>query len=118
MMIGTTPGRIAGWRNVDPSAFNTGRQRRPRSFVCCTSSRIMRKARLRPEYAHLYPEILPDVWLGAAGVALHVGRQQERAAIRSGTLGPGRLLSSAHFQFTAGRKRRAGWSGPSSRRGE
>jgi hypothetical protein len=78
----------------------------------------MRKARLRPEYAHLYPEVLPDVWLGAAGVALHVVRQQERATSKPGTLEPGRILSSAHFQFTGGRKRRAGWSGPSSRRGQ
>jgi hypothetical protein len=78
----------------------------------------MRKARLRPEFADLYPEVLPDVWLGAAGVALHVARQQERAASKAGTLELGRILSSAHFQFTAGRRRRAGWSGPSSRRGQ
>jgi hypothetical protein len=78
----------------------------------------MRKARLRPEYAQLYPEVLPDVWLGAAGVAVRVVRQQERAASKSGTPGSGRRLSSTHFQFTGGRKRRAGWSGPSSRRGD
>jgi hypothetical protein len=61
----------------------------------------MREARLRPEFAELYPGLTPDRWLPAARVAeavlANVLLQQmgEAPAID-------RLLPEAHFEFRGG----------------
>ena len=61
-----------------------------------------REARLRAEFATLYPYLKPDVWERATTVALKV---------MESTLGPGherswsreRVLSDEHFEFRSGR---------------
>jgi hypothetical protein len=59
-----------------------------------------RRARLRPEYAALYPGVVAGLWLGARRVAGIVrrsdptARERERAAER--------LLPEAHFEFRGG----------------
>jgi hypothetical protein len=60
----------------------------------------MREARLRPEFAELYPGLEPDRWLPAARVAeavlANVLLQQ------MGEASPDRLLPEAHFEFRGG----------------
>ena len=72
------------------------------------SSQVMiffaiRRARLRPEYAHLYPRLAPGIWLGARAAARAVRRELVRRK-RSEASGQ-RLLPEAHFEFRGGRHR-------------
>ena len=67
-----------------------------------------RQARLRPEYAGLYPGVPPGKWrpigelLDCVAVArLHAGR-------RSGEFLQGRLLDDGHFEFRGGFQRPPG----------
>ena len=77
----------------------------------------LRKACLKPEYASLYPEVPPNIWLGAAGVAAHVAARLRRSAGSNYWL-PKRVLPDEHFEFRGGRRRRQTWRGPGSRLGE
>ena len=66
---------------------------------------MLREARLRPEYAHLYPMLEPNAWKPAADVALKV------AAVRILQLADtyvlhDRVLTDAHFEFRGGTPRR------------
>ena len=66
---------------------------------------MRREARLRPEYAHLYPMLKPDAWYSAALTAEKV------AAIRLLQLADAyvlhdRVLPDAHFEFRGGTPRR------------
>ena len=66
---------------------------------------MLREARLRPEYAHLYPMLKPGAWDAAAVVADKV------AAIRIQQLADAyvlhdRVLPDAHFEFRGGTPRR------------
>jgi hypothetical protein len=66
---------------------------------------MLREARLRPEYAHLYPMLEPNAWTPAADVALKV------AAVRILQLADtyvlhDRVLPDAHFEFRGGTPRR------------
>jgi hypothetical protein len=66
---------------------------------------MLREARLRPEYAHLYPMLEPGAWESAASVAEKV------AAIRLLQLADtyvlhDRVLTDAHFEFRGGTPRR------------
>jgi hypothetical protein len=68
---------------------------------------MQREARLRPEYAHLYPMLEPGIWAPAAVTAEKV------AAIRLLQLGDAfvlhdRVLTDAHFEFRGGSTRRDG----------
>jgi len=62
-----------------------------------------REARLRSEYAVIYPAVKPDVWESAVTVAdrLLAGclLQGSHTALR------GRLLTEAHFEFRGGSSR-------------
>jgi hypothetical protein len=67
---------------------------------------MLREARLRPEYAHLYPMLEPGAWASAALTAEKV------AAIRLLQLANtyvlhDRVLTDAHFEFRGGARRRA-----------
>ena len=77
----------------------------------------LRKTCLKPEYASLYPEVPPNIWLGAAGVAAHVAARFRRSSGFNDWL-PKRVLPDEHFEFRGGRRRRQTWSGPGSRLGE
>ena len=66
---------------------------------------MLREARLRPEYAHLYPMLVPGAWDAAALTADKV------AAIRLQQLADtyvlhDRVLPDAHFEFRGGTPRR------------
>jgi hypothetical protein len=65
-----------------------------------------REARLRPEYAELYPVLAPGVWMTASDI----GRQLllwHLATARS----PGgeRLINEEHFEFRGGERRSGSW---------
>jgi hypothetical protein len=62
----------------------------------------IREARLRPEFAHLYPPVSPGVWTPAAevGARMLFWHLQLTGTVRLGD----RLLDSEHFEF------RGGWS--------
>jgi hypothetical protein len=55
-----------------------------------------REARLRPEFAGLYPGVEPDIWYAAATIAEHmlVRRLQQGAEQL-----PPRVLDPGHFEF-------------------
>jgi hypothetical protein len=61
---------------------------------------VRRKARLRPEYAAWYPELLAGEWHDA-GWATEKVLQQHRKDASSWRLGR-RVLSEAHFEFEWG----------------
>ena len=68
-----------------------------------------REARLRPEWAHLYPGIEADVWNVAASVLPLVLRQR---VINEGSWEfARRILDDHHFEFRGGRPRNSGWTG-------
>lgn len=63
-----------------------------------TTDAPVREARLRPEYAGLYPGVEPDVWYTAATLAGHLLARflaQERAKRSL----PERILDDQHFEF-------------------
>jgi len=63
-----------------------------------TTESALRQARLKPEYAELYPDVEPGVWYTAATLAEHLLARflrQERA-FRSL---PERILDDHHFEF-------------------
>ena len=66
---------------------------------------MVREARLRPEYAHLYPMLQAGAWFPATEVAEKV------AAVRLLQLADtfvlhDRVLTDAHFEFRGGTPRR------------
>ncbi len=68
---------------------------------------MLREARLRPEYAHMYPMLEPGRWTLASVMAEKV------AAIRLLQLADtfvlhDRVLADAHFEFRGGSTRRTG----------
>ena len=66
----------------------------------------VRRARVRPEYARLYPEIVPGVWMSARRATRLVRRQGPREECsRQGCCG-GRVLCEVHFEFRGGRSGR------------
>jgi hypothetical protein len=66
---------------------------------------MRREARLRPEYAHLYPMLKPGEWDSAAATAEKVAAtrllQLEDAYVLHD-----RVLADAHFEFRGGTSRR------------
>lgn len=60
-----------------------------------------RRARLRPEYASLYPRVVAGIWLGARRVAGIVRRSDPTAGARERAAE--RLLPETHFEFRGGR---------------
>ncbi|MBA3658844.1 MAG: hypothetical protein H0W67_04540 [Gemmatimonadales bacterium] len=66
-----------------------------------------REARLRPEFAHLYPPLQAGSWQSAGRMADWVVSWRLREA--RGYMAPDRVLHSEHFEFRGG----APGSGPS-----
>ena len=63
----------------------------------------VRRARVRPEFASLYPELVQGVWMSAARAARLV-RQADPAQQRVQACGCRRILCDLHFEFRGGRK--------------
>ena len=60
----------------------------------------MREARLRPEYAELYPELVPGQWEPAARIAEVVLARYLLQQLTDGQ--PDRALNETHFEFRGG----------------
>lgn len=60
----------------------------------------MREARLRPEFADLYPELTPGQWEPAARIAEVVLARYLLQRMTDGT--PERALDETHFEFRGG----------------
>jgi hypothetical protein len=66
----------------------------------------VREARLRPEFAELYPTLAPGVWLPASDL----GRQLLLWHLALGRSPQGeRLMSEEHFEFRGGGQRDGAW---------
>lgn len=76
---------------------------------------LIREARLRQAFAHLYPELPAGKWLPATEVGATILMSQLRAS-RPLSLGD-RLLPDEHFEFRGGGER-GGQSALRTRRGE
>ncbi len=61
----------------------------------------IREARLRPEFAHLYPVLEPDRWEPAAMMADRMVAWLLRQP-DGGYVAPERVLKSEHFEFRGG----------------
>lgn len=66
---------------------------------------MRREARLRPEYAHLYPMLEPDTWDSAALTAERVAATRLLQLADTYVLHD-RVLTDAHFEFRGGSPRR------------
>jgi hypothetical protein len=63
-----------------------------------TAGPPVREARLRPEFAQLYPGVEPGVWYTAATLAEHLlGRLVRQDAAEAAV--PERILDDTHFEF-------------------
>jgi hypothetical protein len=60
----------------------------------------MREARLRPEFAHLYPELTPDRWEPASRIAEVVLARYLLQQLASDPME--RALQESHFEFRGG----------------
>ena len=60
----------------------------------------MREARLRPEFAELYPELIPGQWEPAARIAEVVLARYLLQQLTDGQ--PDRALNETHFEFRGG----------------
>jgi hypothetical protein len=73
----------------------------------------VRRARVRPGSAGMYPEVVPGVWMSGSKAAQLV-RSANRRKRREVVLG-GRVLSDEHFEFRGGKRseqQRTGQSTP------
>lgn len=66
---------------------------------------MLREARLRPEYAHLYPMLEPGIWEPATITAEKVASIRLLQLAETYVLHD-RVLSDAHFEFRGGSARR------------
>jgi hypothetical protein len=66
----------------------------------------IRRARVRPEFARLYPEIVPGVWMSAKLATRLVRRRGRSELCRQHGCDQGRVLCDAHFEFRGGQGRR------------
>ena len=73
----------------------------------------VREARLRPEWADLYPGVQPEAWHVAAELVPRVLRQALQGQ-RTWEF-TRRILLDDHFEFRGGRPRDATWTGVLSR---
>jgi hypothetical protein len=73
----------------------------------------VREARLRPEWADLYPGVRPEIWHVAAELVPQVLRHRLQS---QGTWEfTRRILMDDHFEFRGGRPRDETWTGVLSR---
>ena len=61
-----------------------------------------REARLKPEYAHLYPPLQAGRWEAAGIMADRMVAWLVRQPNRSGFVSPHRVLRPEHFEFRGG----------------
>ena len=76
----------------------------------------LREGRLRPEFAFLYPDLTPGIWVPACVLTefvLERGLYQRR----TGSPAKQRLLREEHFDFRGGPPREPAWAGPDERSG-
>ena len=77
-----TPGESRGGKatgpRCPPTRPRTGTLQQWGEYRPATAN--LRKTCLKPEYASLYPEVPPNIWLGAAGVAAQVAARLRRSA--------------------------------------
>jgi hypothetical protein len=66
---------------------------------------MLREARLRPEYAHLYPMLEPGAWAPAAETAEKVAATRLLQLADTYVLHD-RVLTEAHFEFRGGSQRK------------
>jgi hypothetical protein len=76
----------------------------------------VREARLRPEWAHLYPEFEAGVWIVASRLVPLVlrHRMQDQPTWEF----THRILEDQHFEFRGGRSRGRSWAGKLTRVGD
>jgi hypothetical protein len=67
---------------------------------------MLREARLRPEYAQLYPMLAPGAWEAAAAIAERVAATRLLQLAEAYVLHD-RVLPEAHFEFRGGTPRRS-----------
>jgi hypothetical protein len=101
--------RVRWWRSLDqsqhPRQRHTRRKPEPQTVPRIPSvTPNLRKTCLKPEYASLYPEVPPNIWLGAAGVAARVAARLRGSADSNYSL-PKRVLPDEHFRIP-------GWAPP------
>jgi hypothetical protein len=66
----------------------------------------IREARLKPEYASLYPGVRPGVWMPASAI----GQQLLLWHLTAPATPQGdRLMAEGHFEFRGGQKRVGSW---------
>jgi hypothetical protein len=75
-----------------------------------------REGRLRPEFAALYPDLTPGIWVPACSLTEFI---LERGLYQRRTGSPAKLrpLLEEHFDFRGGPMREAAWAGPDERFG-
>jgi hypothetical protein len=66
----------------------------------------VRRARVRPAFAGLYPEIVPGVWMSAKRATRLVLQRLYREPFQWQPGTRGRVLCDEHFEFRGGRSRR------------
>ena len=66
----------------------------------------VRRARVRPEFAQLYPEITPEVWMSARKATRLVLKRGQREPCKREGCDRGRVLCEAHFEFRGGKRSR------------
>jgi hypothetical protein len=64
-----------------------------------------REARLKTEFAHLYPGLKPRIWYNAAWLS---ARQFARVPCDGRAASIEAMLNEAHFEFRGGIRRRSG----------
>jgi hypothetical protein len=62
---------------------------------------MRREARLRPEYAPVYPTLTPDLWQDAARVSELIAASRQQL-VSPGNVIQDRVLPDAHFEFRGG----------------
>jgi hypothetical protein len=70
--------------------------------------RNQREARLKPEFAHLYPGLKPRTWYNAAWLS---ARQFARVPCDGRAASIEAMLDDTHFEFRGGVRRRRGTAG-------
>jgi hypothetical protein len=64
----------------------------------------VRRVRLRPEYAHLYPKVVPNTWMSARRVTRLI--RKGRTAVGPSVLAGSRVITEEHFEFRGGARGR------------
>ncbi len=66
----------------------------------------IREARLKPEFAYLYPGLQPGVWMSASAIGQQLLLWHLTAPV---TPQGERLMAEEHFEFRGGQRRLGSW---------